>query len=353
VGLPPPRDHWVVISLGVLATMVLYVAGVCLQKSYAASFFVAPTFVGALVGLLSLRHPFRNTWLTLGLSLLLGVVTLQEGVVCVLFSVPLIAPLTMLGTACGWTVRRHVRARRHQNFLGALLVLVSLGWQAIEGRLDDPARHPVQVAATALEIPAPPERVWAALTEHPLEVAPRWQWFLRLGLPMPRRMALAEAGPQGKLRLDFSQGTAHGHVTTWAPARALSLTVDRYDIQDLPFHITRLGRGPHWGLKTERVEDWLTLLELRYTLEPTPTGGTRLHRQTTWRRHLAPGFYFGWLQQQIISRGQTRLIELVRERVEEAEGALPGTPVATVSSSFSPTTGCLRTPARPWPMRTR
>jgi hypothetical protein len=305
----------------VLAAVVLYVVGVCVQKSYAASFFAAPFFVGAVVGLASLKKPYRNSWIAIGVALAVAVVAMQEGVVCVLFSLPLLAPEVMLGTFCGWTLRRHLRARRYRQLAGTLILLVGLGWQLVEGRLDRPAEHPVQAATTALEIAAPPERVWRALTERPIEVAGRWPWFLRVGLPIPRRMELTDPGPRGALRLDFSQGVAHGHVTTWAPERVLAFAVDRYEIDDLPFHITRLGRGPHWGLKTERVEDWLTLLELRYTLSPTPSGGTRLERHTVWQRHLAPAFYFGWLQQQIITRGQTRLLELVRARA-----ALPEEP---------------------------
>jgi uncharacterized protein YndB with AHSA1/START domain len=313
VGRSPPRTGWVIVSLGVLASTLLYTVGVCVQGSYGASFFAAPLFVGAIVGALSLRRPFRNAWIVLGASLLLAVVTLREGVVCVLYSLPLLIPELMIGTACAWTVRRWRRAERYRNFMAGLALLIGLGWQIAEGRLDDPAHHPVHVAESSLEIPAPPEQVFAALT-RPIEVAARWPWFLRVGLPMPRRMEIAGAGPRGRLRLDFSQGTAHGHVTAWQPGRALAFTVDRYEIHDLPFHITRLGRGPHWGLRTERVDDWLTLLELRYSLTPTATG-TLLTRQTTWRRHLAPGFYFGWLQQQVIGRGQRRLLELIRDRV--------------------------------------
>jgi hypothetical protein len=318
-GRPPPAGHWAVISLGVLATTLLYTVGVVVQRSYTASFFAIPIIVGAVVGLLSLRRPFLNGLITLGLSLALGVVTLREGVVCVLYSLPLLLPELMLGVACGWITRRHLRAIRHNDFLAALLVFAGLGWQIVEGRLDDPARHPVHTASSTMEIAAPPRQVFAALTERPIEVTGRWPWFLRIGLPMPRRMGVLNAGPQGNLRMDFSQGSAHGHVTTWQPGRALAFAVDRYQIDDLPFHITRLGRGPHWGLRTERVDDWLTMIELRYTLEATPSGGTLLTRQTTWRRHLAPGFYFGWLQQQIITRGQLRLLELLRQRVPPAQ----------------------------------
>jgi hypothetical protein len=314
VGRRPPETGFVVAAIGVLVAAILYVTAVLVQKSYTASFFALPIFVGAVVGVLSLRLPFRNAWITLGVALVICLITLQEGVVCVVFSLPLLGPALMLGTACGWTIRRFVRARRNRYFAVNLILLIGLGWQVVQGRLDQPAHHPEHGATTSVEIAATPEQVFAALTMNPLEVPSRWPWFLRIGLPMPRRMEVLEPGPQGRLRIDFSQGTALGHVTTWAPGRTLAFTVDRYQIEDLPFHITRLGRGPHWGLRTERAEDWLTLLDLRYTLEPT-AGGTRLTRQTHWRRHLAPGFYFGWLQEAVIARGQARLLELIAARV--------------------------------------
>jgi hypothetical protein len=94
-------------------------------------------------------------------------------------------------------------------------------------------------------------------------------------------------------------------------------TVDHYDIRDLPFHITRLGRGPDYGFRRERMEDWLTIVDTRYTLTPPPNGGTALQRRIVWRRHLAPDIYFGWLEQTVMERGQVRLLELVRSRVAD------------------------------------
>jgi uncharacterized protein YndB with AHSA1/START domain len=311
----PPERPVTAICAGVLVAAVLYMVGAFVGKSYAAGFFATPLFVGAVVGAFSLRRPFLAGWITLGVALVLAIVTLQEGAVCVLYALPLLIPEIMLGAACGWVLRRHVRGLRNRGFLIALIVLAGAGWQVIEARFDDPAHHPVQTATSSLEIAAPPEQVFAALTDRPIEVAGRWPWFLRVGLPIPRRLEITPP----RLRVDFSHGTAHGHVTTWAPPQALAFTIDRYELHDPPFRITRLGRGPHLGLKTERVPDWLTLLELRYALERTASGGTRLTRQTSWRRHLAPGFYFGWLQQQVITRGQRRLLELVRDRIPPLE----------------------------------
>jgi uncharacterized protein YndB with AHSA1/START domain len=209
--------------------------------------------------------------------------------------------------------------------VGAALILVASAsaWQAIGGALDDPAHHPQHHARSTIAIAAPPEQVFAALTTRPLTVEARWPWFLRVGLPMPSRFTVDAPGPNGRVTAVFSSGVAHGHVTEWAPGRALAFQIDGYDIDDLPFHITRLGRGPHYGLHPDRVDDWLTLTGARYRFEPGPGGGTLVTREVAWRRHLAPAFYFGWLQDTIMRRGQDRLLELVRRRIEQEQPQPP------------------------------
>jgi uncharacterized protein YndB with AHSA1/START domain len=312
----PPDGMWLAVAIGLVVAVVLYAGGYALERSYMPAIFAIPFFFGVVVGLFSLRHPYRNAFITLVAAALLAVGTMREGVICLLYSLPILVPELFIGAACGHVLRRWARSRRRRAQVTGGLVLLALAWQAIEGRLDDPARHPVQAAEASVVIAAPPERVFAALTARELTVPARWPWFLRVGLPMPRSLRIDAPGPAGRLRVEFSSGTARGHVTAWRPPSALAFTIDGYEIADEPFHITRLGRGPHYGLHPDRVDDWLTLVELAYTLERTPDGGTRLARRTTWRRHLAPGFYFAPLQQAVIGRGQARLLELVKERVE-------------------------------------
>jgi uncharacterized protein YndB with AHSA1/START domain len=318
--LPAPTRRGIVLAIGLASAVLLYCSARAFGKSYSEAFFCSPFFVGAVVGLLGPRRPIRNSLYTLLAALALGVVTLQEGVICIVFSLPLVVPETILGALCGSTIRRYVHDRRRRVGAAALLVLAGLGWQAIDGRLDDPAHHPLHHATSTALIAAPPERVFAALTARPLTVESRWPWFISVGLPMPSRFSVDAPGPGGRVTAVFSHGVARGHVTEWVPGRAMAFQIDRYEIDDLPFHITRLGRGPHYGLRTERVDDWLTLTGARYRLQPAPDGGTRLTREVSWRRHLAPGFYFAWLQDAVMQRGQDRLLELLRQRIEESPG---------------------------------
>jgi uncharacterized protein YndB with AHSA1/START domain len=331
--LPPPTRRGVALAVGLASAVLLYCSARAFGKSYSEAFFCSPFFVGAVVGLLGPRRPIRNSLYTLLAALVLGVVTLQEGVVCILFSLPLIVPETILGALCGSTIRRHVHDRRRRIGTAVLLVVAGVGWHVVDGRLDDPAHHPLHHATSTTLIAASPERVFVALTERPLTVEARWPWFITVGLPMPSRFSVDSPGPGGRVTAVFSHGVAHGRITEWVPARGLAFEIDRYEIDDLPFHITRLGRGPHYGLRTERIDDWLTLTGARYRLQPAAGGGTQLTREVSWRRHLAPGFYFGWLQDAVMQRGQDRLLDLLRVRIEHPEPPgddHPGPVVATL-----------------------
>src|SRR5262249_4789625 len=156
------------------------------------------------VGVIGPRRPIRNSLYTIGAALLLGIVTLREGVICVLFSLPLVVPETILGAVCGSIIRRYVHSRRHRVGVALVLVASSSAWQAIGGALDDPAHHPAHHAVSTIAIAAPPARVFAALTGRPLTVESRWPWFLRVGLPMPSRFSVDAPGPNGRVSTVFS-----------------------------------------------------------------------------------------------------------------------------------------------------
>ena len=316
---PPPTKAKTAIAWGVTAAAVLYVIAVLFGKSYGYAFFSIPYFMGLVAGGLVPRRPYVTALATLAVALLLTIVTLSEGVVCVLMALPLILPLALIGAFSGQILRRHIVSRSARHTSLSVIVLIGAGWQFMEAHFDDPATHPLHVARSESTVPAAPVRVFRTLTQDAIDLPHRWPWFLTIGLPVPKSLRVEIPGPAGRLRIEFNHGTAFGHVTTWRPPNELAFTLDQYAIRDLPFHITRLGRGPHYGLRTERVEDWLTFTEIRYIAERTADGATRLIRVTSWRRHLAPGFYFGWLQQTILERGQARLLELVGERATREE----------------------------------
>jgi uncharacterized protein YndB with AHSA1/START domain len=296
------------------AFVVLYIASCLLTKSYGAAFFSIPLFVGFIAGMLFPKSPFMTSLCSMLVALALSIITMREGVICVLFSIPVLLPMLWLGAFVGSTVVRHVHTERARRSGAWVALLLGLGSQVWARLTDDPAQHPLHVAEAEIVIDAPPEAVFELLTTRELRVASRWPWFVRIGLPMPERMLVEQPQLGGQVRFDFHHGSAFARITGWQPGRELRYAIASFKAQDLPFHITRLGRGPDYGFRSERVEDWLTIRDTRYTLAPGAHGGTLLRRRVVWQRHLAPALYFGWLQQTVMERAQVRLLELVRDR---------------------------------------
>ncbi|HWA74359.1 MAG TPA: hypothetical protein VG937_18570 [Polyangiaceae bacterium] len=315
----PPSKVGAALALGLLVGVAFYVVAQLVDKSYGPALFATPFFVGVTMGVVAPQAPYRLGLLGTILLLGLSVLTLREGVVCVLFSLPLLMPLSLLGSFVGRFLVRFVHSERKRR--SALHGILALGllWHLVEAAYDDPQRHPEHAAEAALFFPAAPEAVFTALTRSDVVLRDDWPWFLRIGLPTPRRMSIHNPGPQAELRFDIGQGTAFGSVTAWRTNRELAYRIDRFEIDDLPFHITRLGRSPNYGFRPERVEDWLSITSVKYSLFPSASG-TLLTRRVLWRRHLAPGFYFGWLQQTIMEHGQRRLLSLLRETVLSTGG---------------------------------
>jgi len=307
---------WAACSVGLATAILLYATGRALTESYGEAFFAIAYFVGFATGIASPNRPWRNVTLVLLVALGLSIVTLREGVICVIFALPVIIPLTFLGTACGWLLRRWLRDRRARQAAGALSVAVAIGWQAIEGTADDPAKHPMHRVASSVDVNAPAQAVFDALTEASVNLDQGFPWFIEIGLPVPKRMRVEEPRLGGKITFVQSTGVVHGRITRWDPPRSFVFGIERYVLSDLPFHITRLGRSPDYGFRSERVEDWLTIREMTYTVEPIDERSSRLSRRVEWQRHLRPDFYFGWLQPFVMERGQQRLLQIIRTNIE-------------------------------------
>lgn len=309
---PVGKGH-LVVALGVGCACVLYVTSCVLTRSYSEAFFATPLFVGFVVGLASQERPYRNTLLALMLALTFSVLTLQEGVICVLFTLPILIPLALVGAYTGFTARGWWRQRRARQQAGAAALVLAIAWQALDGATDDPAAHPVHSASLFVVVDAAPDAVFEQLTTTKLELGGPWPWFLEVGLPIPRSLEVVRPGAGGQIRLEQSTGTAEGRISTWVPGETLEYGIDAYRVNDPPFHITRLGRAPDYGLRAERVGDWLTVERVRFDIAALPNGQTELQRTMVWRRHLAPAIYFGWLQQEVIERGHARLLAHLRQ----------------------------------------
>jgi uncharacterized membrane protein YfcA len=124
-GRFPPRKGSVVLAVGVLVAMVALAAMLLLTKRHSglgtemrewALICLLPPAGGAVVGFLSLRHPWRNAGLSLLLSFLLLFALIAGWVIYYLVWLPVFLPGLAVGATAGSTLRRHLRARKHRYF---------------------------------------------------------------------------------------------------------------------------------------------------------------------------------------------------------------------------------------------
>ena len=139
----------IVLAIGLASAVLLYCSARAFGKSYSEAFFCSPFFVGAVVGLLGPRRPIRNSLYTLLAALVLGVVDAAGG----RRLRPVLAAAGRSRDDPGRAVRVDDSAAT-STIAGVasaprrMLVLAGVGWQVIDGRLDDPAHHPLHHATS-------------------------------------------------------------------------------------------------------------------------------------------------------------------------------------------------------------
>jgi uncharacterized protein YndB with AHSA1/START domain len=315
---PPGKAAWVVLW-SVAACLLLTILGDLMKEEAqtpATPFFLLFAAPGLLVGLFSPRRPYRNGLIVLGVVLLGMVLTLREGVACVLFALPVLMPVLVLGVFVGNVLSRWLATRRAKATAALVALAAQTAWQSHYLLTDDPARHPWHVVEAAIDVAAPPEDVFRLLTSSELSLGGPWPRVVTLGLPVPRSLQVETPGVGGSLSLGFNHGTAKATIVAWEPGRVLAFELRGIELHDPPLFRTRLSADRHFGLKPERVSDWLTFGRLEFRMEPRAGGGTTLTRVTRYQRHLFPSAYFEPLQRYVIRAGSVRLLEQLKTLAE-------------------------------------
>jgi uncharacterized protein YndB with AHSA1/START domain len=315
---PPGKAAWVVVW-GVAACLFLTMLGDLMKEEAqtpGTPFFLLFGAPGLLIGLFSPRRPYRNGLIVLGIVLLGMVLTLREGVACVLFALPLLLPVLVLGIFVGNVLSRWLITRRAKATAALVALAAQAAWQSHDLLTDDPARHPWHVVEAVIDVAAPPEDVFRLLTASELSLGGPWPRVITLGLPVPRSLRVEAPGVGGSMRLGFNHGTATAAIVAWEPGRVLAFELRSIELHDPPLFRTRLSADEHFGLKAERVSDWLTFGRLEFRMEPRAGFGTRLTRVTRFQRHLFPSVYFEPLQHYVIRAGSERLLEQLKTLAE-------------------------------------
>jgi hypothetical protein len=223
-----------------------------------------------------------------------------EGLGCLVMASPLVAGAGALG---GWMVSRASRARDVALLLAAPATLA----------FDATARPPLYEARTAIEIAAPPERVWHNVVAFP-ELPPPREWYFHTGLAYPVRARI-----EGGVRYcEFSTGAFVEPIEVSDAPRLL-----RFRVTENPAPMREWS--PFGDVRPKHLHGYLVSERGQFRLTPLTNGRTLLEG-TTWYRHgLWPAQYWRWWSDAIIHRIHLRVLRHIgRLSVDHAVQRPPG-----------------------------
>jgi hypothetical protein len=223
----------------------------------------------------STRYIFTAPWVACIACMLIVAIVAWEFVFCIVLAMPLLLGLSSVGggaAALVWLIARNSNKSR----LGALAVMLALPYLSASVERSFPAQEWIRPIESQIEISAPPDIVWANITNL-AEIQPSERpvsFYHLIGLPRPvvARMACQQVGCIR--RGDWENGLAFdGTITRIEPERSywVSLEADTSRV-----HVTWAPLGSIGGAAFDMVDDG-------YVIEPLAGGRSILHLYSTYR----------------------------------------------------------------------
>jgi hypothetical protein len=275
-------------------------------------FFVVPfvigfitVYLGTTEGKFGWAYAVFAPWIAILGFLLVAMLLLLEGTVCVLMALPGFLVLSSLGGVLARLLRKAPVPTAATLCSIAMLPIV---FGPIERVV--PVESTFDTVVTEVRIDAPPEVVWAQITEVAPIAEGELSWGLTrlLGVPQPVE-AHMESTPAGWVRnTRWQRGVSFREVITDSrEARYLRWTFD-FPPSSVPEGVlddhVMIG-GRYFGL-----------IDGGYSLEPSDGGGTRLVLRTRYRVTARPSPYARAWARLVMSDFHRVILELMRDRSE-------------------------------------
>jgi len=228
-----------------------------------------------------------------------------EGLICLLMAAPLALALALIGALAGHAVQTG-RWRGTSPQLYCVPVLAIPLMLGTEHLCDSPP--PLLKVTSAVEIDAPPERVWQNVVRF-AELPPPTETLFKLGIAYPIRAEINGHGAGAVRHCVFSTGAFVEPINTWDEPRLL-----RFSVTQNPAPLQE------WTLYHEiypaHLHGFLVSRQGQFLLQPLPGGHTRLEG-TTWYHHtMWPVGYWQFWSDHIIHSIHLRVLNHVKRLSE-------------------------------------
>jgi len=232
-----------------------------------------------------------------------------EGLICIAMAAPIGVVLATLGGVLGYAIQRRPGGARRDA--PALMLALALVMPALMGaEAHDPAPAPRTAVRTAVEIDAPPDRVWRNVVSFS-ELPEPDSWLFRTGIAYPVRAEITGEGAGAVRRCVFSTGAFVEPIEVWDAPRLLKFSVTEQPpaMKELALYAT--PDPPH-------LDHYLVSEGGQFLLTPLPGGRTRLEGTTWYRHRIWPAEYWQVWSDAIIHRIHLRVLGHVKRLSEGA-----------------------------------
>ena len=314
-GLAPadaaePEDRVRGAMMGILAGVLIVAGTVLFQigilKSYSAPLFLGTPFtVGMAAGYFYNRRLPRGPRETaavaaLAISLAGAAVLLfaLEGALCVAMALPLALAVALPASLLG----RFLAIEGPRGWLGPAVAFCALPQAAGFEPRAQPAEREV---VSAVEIAAPPERVWKHVVAF-ADLPPPSELVFRLGIAYPIRARIEGSGRGAIRRCEFSTGAFVEPITIWDAPRRLA-----FDVRSQPPPMTEWS--PYRHVHPPHLEGTMRSRRGEFRLVALPGGRTRLEGSTWYTLEMGPQLYWAPFADALVRSIHLRVLQHIAE----------------------------------------
>jgi hypothetical protein len=282
-------------------------------------FVLVPFCCGLLSVLLYGYHESRSLGECIAVSLLsvaiLGGVLMavaMEGLICILMAAPLAGGLAVMGGLVGYAIQcRDVGRTSAPPVIRAMGLAVPL-LLATE-HFGQPTA-PLLEVRTAIEIAAPPARVWPEVVAF-TQLPPPTEWLFRAGIAYPERAEIKGQGAGAIRYCIFSTGPFVEPIEVWDEPRLL-----RFGVTENPSPMEEWT--PYANVHPPHLDGYLVSEHGQFLLTPLANGKTRLEGTTWYRHHLWPSCYWQYWSDFIIHQVHQRVLLHIKRQAEQTPTAV-------------------------------
>jgi uncharacterized membrane protein YhaH (DUF805 family) len=297
------------IALGVAIAVAMTGLSVLVLSEYGyALFFATPFFMGTAAAYAYNAQRPRTTASSIGVSVIAVLVAAGalllfalEGVICLAMAMPIALVPAIFGALLGRSI-----ALSGAKYAGVwpILVLLPLSTAMSAAVPNILQEREVQ---SAIEIDAPPERVWPHVIGF-AELPPPPQLLFNLGVAYPMRAVIDGEGVGAVRNCEFSTGPFVEPITVWDPPRRLAFDVRS---QPPPMH----EWSPYRHVHAPHLDGYLESRRGEFRLIALPDGRTRLEGSTWYTLDLDPTRYWALWSDALIHLIHMRVLRHIEREV--------------------------------------